>query len=524
MINIELDKLALEECCNPETTVRNGDRHGNPFWNTHSIMFMYVPAFYFTAIPNCKRYRYDAIDENNIIYSFESDDCCSLLTPIWRKLPMDGLVKLTVTALNDDGSDYAIVGARTFYKHSPFTTDLPKANKTYKEAAVSAYKYAIEQPFVKHFLEYGTPDPYYDLNIYPTKMISSLVGAMISYARLFPEDKDKAMKIAVSAADYLMSITNRKGPLANLPPTYHTGFCPDPDKYGIKTPNWNNSSSRFGSMMMIYPAQAGSMYLELEKVTGDKKYFDEALKIGEYYLNSALDNGTWHLMRSEESGEILSKNYVSPMGQVVPFLMALYDRTNNNLFKLQCEKSVSYVFNTQYKNYNWEGQFEDAALSLNYSNLTHFDAVALARYYAKYYAHDEKRLQTAKELMRFVEDQFVIWKRPYPWAHRAPKGVPPYDTSLWHTPCGLEQYWWYVPIDGSTATIALGFLSLYEAGCGDLYLAKAKALIDQLVNVQRDDGQIPTHWMVKDDKAWNFWFNCMFGSCKTLELMSKYEN
>jgi hypothetical protein len=69
----------------------------------------------------------------------------------------------------------------------------------------------------------------------------------------------------------------------------------------------------------------------------------------------------------------------------------------------------------------------------------------------------------------------------------------------------------------------MGFLTLYEAGCGDLYLAKAKALADQLVNVQREDGQIPTHWMVKDDKEWNFWFNCMFGSCKTLEIMSKYE-
>lgn len=523
MTNKELDELAFEECCDPKTTVRYGDGHGNPFWNINSTIFMYVPAFFFTGIPNCKRYRYDAVDENNIKYSFETDDCCSLLTPIWRKLPMDGLVRLTVTALNNDGSDYAIVGARTFFKHSPFTTDYPKKTKSYKDAAILGYKYAIKQPFVQHYLEYGTPDPYYDLNIYPTKMISSLVRAMISYSRLFSVNKDTAMKIAVSAADYLIGITNRKGPLANLPPTYHTGFCPDPDKYGIKTPNWYNSYERFGTMMMIYPAQAGSMYLELEQATANKKYFDEALKIGDYYLNSALDNGTWYLIRSEETGENLSENYIAPMDHVVPFLMALYERTGDERYRIQCEKAVKYVCDTQYKTYNWEGQFEDAALSVNYSNLTHYGAISLSKYYANYYATDAKRIQAAKELMRYAEDQFVIWKRPYPWAHRAPQGVAPYETSLWHTPCALEQYWWYVPIDASTSNLALGFLTLYKAGCGELYLAKAKALTDQLVNVQREDGQIPTHWMVKDDKEWNFWYNCMFMSCRTLGIMSEYE-
>ena len=70
----------------------------------------------------------------------------------------------------------------------------------------------------------------------------------------------------------------------------------------------------------------------------------------------------------------------------------------------------------------------------------------------------------------------------------------------------------------------MGFLELYKAGCGDLYLAKARALTDQLTVVQHEDGKIPTHWMNTEDAEKNFWFNCMFESCRVLEIMSEYEN
>jgi len=126
--------------------------------------------------------------------------------------------------------------------------------------------------------------------------------------------------------------------------------------------------------------------------------------------------------------------------------------------------------------------------------------------------------------MRFAEDQFVIWKRPYPWAHASNDGGTPYDTSIWHTPCALEQYGWYVPIDSSASAIAMGFFSLYQAGCGELYLAKALALADQLTRVQHENGQIPTHWMNTENAEQNFWFNCMFHSCRTLETLAEYQH
>ncbi len=524
MNRTELARQAFEESCNPESTVRYGSKHGLPFWNVESTQFMYVPAFHFTAIRGCRRYRYTAIDEQNAVHSFEADDCCALLTPIWAELP-EGVVRLTVTALNEDGSDYAPVGARTFFRLATFPAETPPAVCSYRECAIKAYRFAMSQSFIQHWLRKGKPDPAYDLNAYPSKMIGALVEAMLSYARLCPEDADDAMKVAVNAANYLISITPRgDAPLADVPPTYYLDFCPDPKRYGVDTPNWHAAQAHNGTVMMIYPAQAGHMYLALEKATGNAVYLEEALRIGRYYLNAVEPNGSWYLVRSCLSGEPASGNFVSPMEQVVPFLMELYSRTGDEKWEKLSDGAVDYAVRTQLNSYNWEGQFEDMPVTANYLNLSHYGPVALSGYFAKYHSDDPKCIELAKELMRFAEDQFVIWKRPYPWRHAAPEDNPPYDTSLWHTPAGLEQYGWYVPIDASTSSLAMGFLRLYQAGCGELYLAKARALTDQLTRVQREDGRIPTHWMNTQDAERNFWFNCMFESCRALEIMSEYEN
>lgn len=524
MTKSELARRAFEECCSAETTVRHGVRRGSPFWNVESTMFMYVPAFHFTAVRGCRRYLYKAVDENGNVHTFEADHCCALLTPIWAQIP-EGVVRLTVTALNPDGSEYALVGARTFFRSATFPEDTPPALYSYAECATRAYQFAMTQGFIQHWLKYGTPDPSYDLNVYPSKMIPSMVDAMLSYARLCPEIKEDALKISVNAANYLMCITPRGDvPLADLPPTYYLDFCPDPEKYGVLTPNWRSAEGHLGTMMMVYPASVGKMYLEMEHATGDERYLEEALKIGKHYLETAEPNGSWYLVRSCATGQPLVKNYISPMDGVVPFLMTLYDRTGDECWKNLCENAVNYVLTTQLPSYNWEGQFEDTATSANYFNLTHFGAVALAKYFAEFYSDDPQRMQVAKELMRFAEDQFVIWKRPYPWRHGAPVKDKAYDTSLWHTPCALEQYAWYVPIDSSASGIAQGFLAMYKAGCGSLYLAKARALMDQMTRVQKKNGKIPTHWMNTEDAEKNFWFNCMFHTCRTLEMMAEYQD
>ena len=149
MINRKkLAKQAFDECCSSITSVKHGIKNKFPFWNAESLQFMYVPAFHFTALKGINKYRYDAIDENNVKHSFYAEDCCERLTPIWADIP-EGVVNLTVTALNNDGTENSLVGARTFFKSASFPENTPKATCSYIECAKKAYEYAINQDFVQ---------------------------------------------------------------------------------------------------------------------------------------------------------------------------------------------------------------------------------------------------------------------------------------------------------------------------------------------------------------------------------------
>lgn len=511
MTKEEFAKVAASECASEKTSAHHGGGKDRPFWNPYSIQFMYAPAFQFNHLPGKKRkYRYTAEDETGKTHTFESESASAILSPIWADIP-EGVVKLTVQALDKDGNEREIVGCRTFFRLSPFPADLPEKNCAYSTSAAKAYDYAMSQTFIRHWLTEGTPDPDYDLNVYPSKMISSIITAMIYYAKVCPEKEADAVKVAKNAADYLIGITPREGVMKNVPPTYQVNFRPNPEKRKNAT-----AMDRIEWVMMIYPAHVGYSYLELEKKTGEKKYFDEALKIGEHYLENVQENGSWYLIRNINTGEVLSPNYCEPLERIVPFLMSLYERTGDEKWKKLAEGAIEFVERNELTTYEWEAQFEDSVCSENYSNLTHYGATAMVRYLTKYYADDEGKMKMADDLMRFVEDQFVIWKRPAPWNR---DGL---DTALYHTPCGLEQYQWYVPIDASTGDIITAFIAMYKAGRGELHLEKAKALADSLTRVQREDGMIPTHWMSEEHMGieW-FWINCLFVSAGALTELSE---
>ena len=512
MINEELNKQAQRECCSASMTAHHGGENGRSFWNAEAFQFMYVPSFQFQSISGCEKYRFTAKDENGNIHSFDAPRPTALLTDIWGELP-EGVVELTVRTVNDDNSEGYLVGARTFFKLAPFSTDLPEAKCTYKECASRAYDYIMELDFIRYWLDNGVPDPDYLLNGYPSKMHSAVIKTMLNYASIRPEKADAALKIAKNCADYLLAITpHGSGPLDGIPPTYQLDYCnTEKNRY-----DGSLVGERRNTIMMLYPSYVGKAYLLLEEKTKEHKYFDAAIKIGEFYLENVQPSGTWNLIIDSRTGETVSSNPCAPLTNIVPFLMKLYERTGEEKWKTLADNAITFVEKNTLQTYNWEGQFEDSGLSVSYSNLTHYGASSLARHYAKYYSDDENKMKIAQELVRYIEDQFVVWHRPAPWNKDSA------DTSLWPTPCALEQYNWYVPIDASAANIIMTFVAMYKAGRGELYLAKARALADTITRVQHEDGMIPTHWLDKKTlDGDNFWINCMIAAADAVETVSE---
>ena len=133
-------------------------------------------------------------------------------------------------------------------------------------------------------------------------------------------------------------------------------------------------------------------------------------------------------------------------------------------------------------------------------------------------------LAEAEDLMRFIEDQFVVWGNFAPWNYRMDLVKLRGEISEWTSPAGLEQYRWAMPIDSSTASIISAFLALYAANGNPVLLEKACVLGDAITRMQNSkNGLIPTHWMDKNcrENGGNFWINCMIHTADVMFILAE---
>lgn len=492
---------ALLEYNSEECTPHPGGINGRPYWNINASQFMFAPTLLFPMIPKAYSYSYTAEDKNGNTHSFTAKKNYASLAPIWGDIP-EGFVRLSVDGLNKQGNKMNVAMSRTFYKCAPFPgrDALPKRDRSYRECATEAFRFVYEDPMVQHWLKYGVPEPDYPHNAYPSKMISSIIKAMVYYAKLDPENAENAIELAKKAADYLLSITpDGDDPLAGLPPTYSFD--------GLNAESVNKvapaAEGCLGTTMMIYPVTAGQGFLTLAKVTGEKKYLDAALRIAEYYKATVLPCGSWYLLYDCKTGKPLTDNICITFS-FVDFFRELYEMTGDEGWHELETGHYKYISDICLKSYNWEGQFEDVKVSGNYQNLTHFAANRMIGYISKYLADDENMVAEAVDMMRYVEDQFVLWGEFPHWD--AEREYPPH-----FTPAGLEQYFCYLPIDSSTATIMTAFADMYLLRGDRLYLEKAMALGDTITRIQdKENGMIPTFLIGENcaEGRRNFWINC----------------
>ena len=269
--------------------------------------------------------------------------------------------------------------------------------------------------------------------------------------------------------------------------------------------------------MMIYPADVGEAYLALAAATGEEKYESAAITIANYYVEHITPEGSWPLLIDAKSGARIAKNLCTP-DRIMSFLSTAYEKTEDARYKAASEKCLHYIEERCLKSYNWEGQFEDVAPTANYENLTHFNAKNYLEYITAHCERTEEMLNTALDLCRFIEDQFVVWGKHAPSAHR--------DTSEWLYPAGLEQYTWYHPINGSTTSAMRAFIAAHRLTEDDLYLEKARALADTVARNQNEEsGAIPTYFRTPDcaTRLEDFWLNCHTGTAKDMMRIAKYE-
>ena len=496
---------------------------GAPFWNVNSASFMYPPAFDFAQLPGkldhwgpdwqTVKYRFTLFCADGRARTFDAAEPWASLKPVWADVPT-GPVTLTCEGINPKGVTTGLSGMRSFWRTAPFRADAarPAAKRSYGEALRRAIDYVFRAPELSAFAA-GQPVPpkQQALNGYPSKTFSAAIQAMVRAAESMPERREKALQIARLSGEWLLKNSQpADAPLAFWPETYASDtnqacWCPD----------------LRGRIMLLYPASVGRAYLKLAAATGERRWIDAAERIAETYVKVRRKDGTWALVMEIATGRELCPNTLVPDG-LMAFFEELHRATGAARWRTLADECFAWVEAGPLKDWNWEGQFEDTKPRPPYGNLCHGNAMTIMRHILRRYPGDPAKLALARELIRYAEDQFVHWERPCLPDGRSLRfagtrywrGTAP----TWHVPAVVEQYDCYVPVDGSVSGLILSFLAIGEASGNPADFAKARALGDQMVNMQLEDGHIPTFWR-GDDRG--LWLNCHIFDTEALQALSK---
>lgn len=509
-IEPQLQARALEESAVP---VCPGQPGRQPFWNKVAVQFLYAPAFDFPEVPGAARYGFSVAPAKGEPLNFTADKPWAPLSPVWAKVP-PGETALKVTALDAQGNPLGAAMTRSFHRAAVIDLAYPCAKMTWRESARTALAALVHSPDLRCWFSEGELNQQFHLYRYPAKIIGAAAAALASYATQTPAPADaaEALKAARRAADYLLKLSEpADSAWAFHPPTYHPTLFRDRLK-GHMAP---------GNYMTQYGAEAGLYFLDVYAATQDAKYLQAADRIAETYIRRQLTNGSWLLFVKARDGSPIVDNVLIPT-VVVEFFEQLDKVNRDRRFAAAREKAVQWIVANPVRTWNWQGQFEDVNPQPPYENLTKHDACYFAIYLFNAAPENPTQRGLALDLLRFSEDQFVIWAQPPKRNPTKPSAVA--DTGAkakrWMLPCVLEQYRCYEPVCASSAKLIRTYLAAYRVKGDPLLLAKARALGAALTCSQANRTAPGRYLTWLKQPSGSMWFNCELMAVRAMEELA----
>ncbi len=503
--NKSFGEIALKESVVP---IHPGEPGKTPFWNMHAHQFIYAPAFDYKMVDKATKYRYKIVSLNNASqYTFESKIPYAALSPVWASVPV-GYFNLEVTGLSEKGDSLGVAGKGKYYRAATFNGPYYEPVMAYDKSARIALDNLLKKDYVEYWLKHKEPDPSYVNYRYPSKIYGALVIGAITHAQLKPgtADAKRSKELAIILADYMLSIRFKEG----TPWEYHV-----PTYYGERSVNPPKPHLHISNHFTVMGVDAGNAFLDLYDFTGDKKYFEAAKRIADTYLKNQLDNGSWYQFVKHETGKPTAENITIPTS-----IINYFDRLRNDYKVGGLENSTArafkWIMENPVKTWDWQGQFEDVFARPPYVNLSREQACDLAIYLFK----NKKDFKLAEELIRFAEDQFVIWEKPVNIAYQEPR--PGGNSKNWITPSVQEQYVFWMPIGRAAGIMVETFWQAYVATKKEIYLAKAKSIANTFTKVQKENnGDYPTFFT---KYPMNLWLNSTVYPAKVLMTLENNLN
>lgn len=490
--------------------IRPGKAGITPFWNEKAVQFLFPPSFNIKPHPQAVSYRFVIVSEQNDTVNFVANNPSESLYQIWSGLSV-GRYKLDVIALGKNAESIGNIYSRYFHRAAEFQKNGEAPKISLEESVKMGLNALVHSPDLAcWFSKSGVPDTTFIMYRYPSKMCGSAASALAIYASQTPAPADAAaaLQAARNAADYLLSLSFVKGEKWEFHPrTYH------PTMFQKMLARHKMNPDHY---MTSYGGEVAQYYLDVFEATKDKKYLNAAINIGNTYLKNQLTNGTWPLMVYGTNGDLVTENMLIPT-IVITYLQRIYNVTQNKQYLEAANKALIWVAENPVKTWNWQGQYEDVRPMPPYQNLTEHEACDFAIYLLENYPNDKQKVAIATDLIRFSEDQFVVWSNPpvdSPTVQN-PDGKQA-KSSKWITPCVLEQYRCYAPVSASSAKMIRAYCALYQLTKNSIDLEKANALATSMVNLQQTTKAGGRYLTWIQQNPGQKWLNCELTTIKAI--------
>ncbi len=477
-------------------------RPGKPFWNGFAKKFMYAPVFDFKERADARAYLFRLSDAEGHVWEMKAKSPKADLSPVWDRIPGGTDVTLDVFPLLASGVDVSdTLGHRKFLRDFPFCGPYNTPSRPYHEAALKGLLYLHNTDAMQAWHKGLEPDMTYKKNTYACKIMGSALQCECLVARLFPQERETALKAARNIAAYLKSISRPEGaPLAYFPPTYIEGV--------LVNVSISESEGKDKTMTMEANTVAHGL-LDLYNETQDRQYYDWALHIADTYQKIQRPDGSFPIKVVYSTGKPLN-NRNAMLHPLLNYLKRLHDEYGIDKYEPMRQLAEKWMQEVAVPSFDLSGQFEDVSV-MNvkpFQNLTNCTAAPYADYLCRLPNPSEQQMIDARDLLRLSEDQFVFWDMK-----------PQADGIRQHVlPCVFEQYEYQMSVDASVCNVAGGLISYYQQTGDELALAKAIALANSITVAQdARSGFIPTIWdRTKTFHAGGQWVNCAMSSIRLL--------
>ncbi len=509
-------------------------------WNSHSRQFIDPPAFQLLPLARTVRYRAIA-EQGERSWQVESPHPWLDLSPIWDKVPLKSF-KLTFQWL--DADEKVLSEEHSWRVKAPDWQGFNESPEDWAGAADRTIAYLIRagEDGTAPYREPGmpvwiwsaaspTPEPTREMlgpayenkgvldefrnrhrwagsghpAAYPGCIVPAIIWSMTAHAQLHRPQSQTAMKMARIAADWALK--------NHLP---DEGVLP-------RFPYSTIAAGRFGSALeddninLTRASWMGLGMVTMYEATQDRKYLDYARHIAQVTAKFQAADGSFPYRVNIKTGKV-QEAYCTGGIQFSLLVEALERHRVDEKLQLASQRTVQWLLAYPTESNNWQGGYEDVGEARPYFNLTQWEPEVLIAYLCRNKDCNPRYIPQAKKLLRFVEDQFVLFG-PVSEAHTVPvKG-----------PLVFEQYvcWW--PMEVHAGYYLLANLELHKATGEQVYLDKAKATGNAICAQQYPDGSISnwaSRWLEdgkpKGENSGHNWYNCNAIACYALYRLDAY--